>query len=494
LDVIVLILFLVAMLMAGVLTPSIRGWATRWGWVSWPLGHHTHTEPLPRIGGVAVFLSFLVTTQTYIWALRWMHLRPGFETGTYFAILEPAALIFILGVVDDVRPLNAPIKFAVQVVAAALLHYNGVRLLQVSFFGGHLFGTIASLVATIFWVLLITNAFNLLDGLDGLAAGSAMFSTIVVLVVASTTGNALIVALTAVMAGALLGFLPYNFNPATIFLGDSGSLFIGFMLAAVSVAASQKTPTLLAVAIPVVSFGLPILDTLLALTRRLVRGQPLFSGDREHIHHRLLKLGFSHRGVVALLYGVSAALGLLSLLLLHPSDSGVAVVLGVVGVGVWVGVQRLGYHELGEIGRIARRTMDQREIITNNLAIRHAMDELQKCSTYDEIRQALARNFEHNAFVVVRLCAERMEGEPERETIQFECRNPKRVGEAITCTLVFEGWSSGRTLHGRFELALSGNQVMVDINLLTASPFTQILLDAIERTTSPRVHVVHARH
>ena len=152
----------------------------------------------------------------------------------------------------------------------------------------------------------ITNAFNLIDGLDGLAAGSAFFSTLVVFVVALSSHSSFVSVMTLVLAGAVLGFLRYNFNPATIFLGDCGSLFVGFMLGALALQGMQKSPTIVAVAIPVVSFGFPILETALSIVRRLISGRPVFTGDREHIHHKLLQRGLSQRQVVTVLYAVSA--------------------------------------------------------------------------------------------------------------------------------------------------------------------------------------------
>src|SRR6202023_4148786 len=172
-------------------------------------------------------------------------------------------------------------------------------------------GWAIGLPITVLWVIGITNAFNLIDGLDGLAAGSALFSTLVVFVVAIFSGSSLVSLLTIALAGAILGFLRFNFNPATIFLGDCGSLFIGFILSALALeGATQKAPTVIAVAIPVVSFGLPILETTLSILRRLISGRPVFTADREHIHHKLLQHGLTHRQVVIVLYGVSAVFAL----------------------------------------------------------------------------------------------------------------------------------------------------------------------------------------
>src|SRR5205085_6405585 len=233
---------------------------------------------------------------------------------------------------------------------------------------------------------------------DGLAAGSALFSTLVVFVVAIFSGSAVVSLLTIALAGAILGFLRFNFNPATIFLGDSGSLFIGFLLSALALEGAQKAPTVIAVAIPVVSFGLPILETSLSVLRRLIGGRPVFTADREHIHHKLLQLGLSHRQVVIVLYAVSALFAMLSLFLLRPTGSTLGLVLAVVGTGIWLGVQHLNYLEFGELRRVALRTMEQRQIVINNLAIRRAVEELKGASDYDQIRGILLAAFDSNDF------------------------------------------------------------------------------------------------
>lgn len=366
-------------LISSLLTRWVRNFAVARGWASPPSSpRHVHRTPVPRLGGVAIFVTTFslvgaaLVLPRLFGAPRDLHLRE-------VAILGPAALIFMLGLYDDARPLEARFKFLVQTVAAILLYMEGFRVSQMDlFFGTHALKHLIALPLTIFWVLLITNAFNLIDGLDGLAAGSALFSTLVVFVVSLFLTNSLVSFLAIVLAGAILGFLPFNFNPAVIFLGDSGSLFIGFLLSALGLAGSQKGPTLVAVAIPLVSFGLPILDVLLSVSRRFLRGKPLFEGDREHIHHKLLASGLSQREVVFILYGVTASFGLLSLSLLHGQEF-IAVVLAVAGSGICLGVQRLGYHEFSELQRVARRTVDQRKIIANNLIIRHAVESLRTC-------------------------------------------------------------------------------------------------------------------
>jgi UDP-GlcNAc:undecaprenyl-phosphate GlcNAc-1-phosphate transferase len=301
--------FAVSVLLSFVLTRYTRNLATARGWVAAPaLDRHLHNQPLPRLGGVAIFVSFFLTIAIAL-LVRWRFpkLSFGFSSKTLVTILLPALLVFILGIYDDIRSVGPYFKFAVQAIAATMLFAGGLRILDLPvLFGHHHFSWFAGLPLTILWVLAITNAFNLIDGLDGLAAGSAFFSTLVVFVVALLSHSTLVSLLTIALTGAILGFLRFNFNPATIFLGDCGSLFIGFMLSALALQGAQKAPTIIAVAIPVVSFGLPILETALSVVRRFISGRPVFTADREHIHHKLLQRGLSHRQVVIVLYAVSA--------------------------------------------------------------------------------------------------------------------------------------------------------------------------------------------
>ena len=393
--------FVASVLLSFVLTRTVRNLATARGWVAAPaLDRHLHSVPLPRLGGLAIFSTFLLTVgAAFLASWRYPHLDFGFSLQTLKSILLPATLIFLLGVYDDLRGVGPYVKFAVQAVAGGILFVFGLRVLDLPvLFGGEHFPWFVSLPLTILWVIAITNAFNLIDGLDGLAAGSALFSTLVVFVVALLSGSSLVSLMSLALVGAILGFLRYNFNPATIFLGDSGSLFIGFMLSALALRGAQKAPTIVAVAIPVVSFGLPILETTLSVIRRFISGRPVFTADREHIHHKLLQLGLSHRQVVIVLYAVSAVFALLSLFLLWPTGSTLGLVLAVLGTGIWVGVQHLGYLEFGELRRVAQRTIEQRQIFVNNMSIRRATEELKVTRTFDQLCRVLVAAFGSNDF------------------------------------------------------------------------------------------------
>ncbi len=393
-------IFAVSLLVSALLARLVRDVANARGWATAPQSaRHLHQSPVPRLGGIAILGTVVLVVTIAAIASNLLHLGYSFPSRTFLGLLGPTLVIFGLGLADDFRPLSPYFKFGVQIVAAGWLFLNGGRVTQFPLlFGGREMGNVTALAITVFWVLLITNAFNLLDGLDGLAAGSALFSSLIVFIVSLVTGNTLTEVVTIALAGAIVGFLRYNFNPATIFLGDCGSMVIGFVLSAVSLASSQKASTAVAVAIPVVSFGLPILDTFMTVLRRLLNGKPLFHADNEHIHHKLLQRGLSHRQAVVVLYAVSALFALVSLLLFSPQSGIIAVVLSVVGLGVFFGLQHLGYHEVDELRRVARRTWEQKTIISNNLAIHRATDELACARTVHDVIQILKTAFEGNDF------------------------------------------------------------------------------------------------
>jgi Glycosyl transferase family 4 len=290
------------------------------------------------------------------------------------------------------------------------------------------------------------------------------------------------------LAGAILGFLRFNFNPATIFLGDSGSLFIGFMLSALALAGAQKAPTFVAVAIPVVSFGLPILETLLSILRRLISGRPIFTADREHIHHKLLQMGFSHRQVVIVLYAVSAMFAMLSLFLLWPTGSTVGLVLAVVGTGIWMGVQHLNYLEFGELRRVAQRTIDQRQIFVNNLSVRRANEELKVAADYNQIRNILIAAFDSNDFDGFEL---QLKSSPGDESPPGETNRPfhwtkiphmAAISNQPSWKLALDLVTTSNRRCGSLVVyrVYTQRDLQLDINLLTFE-FPSTLADALDR-------------
>ena len=272
--------FVVSAFISCLFTWLIRHVAVARGWATGPTKrHHLHVRPVPRLGGVAIFGSFIAAcAATLLVARPWAQQS---LVQTLSALLPSATIIFMLGLADDVFGVGPYRKLLVQAVAATMLFHAGFRIIYIPLlFNSHQLGTTVGLCATVLWVLWIMNAFNLIDGIDGLAAGSALFSTVAVFIVSLLNGRPVPLLLTAVLSGALLGFLRFNFNPATIFLGDSGSLFIGFMLAALSLG-GQKAPTVIAVSIPVVAFGLPILETVISVLQGVSDAEPEAAELRE---------------------------------------------------------------------------------------------------------------------------------------------------------------------------------------------------------------------
>ena len=396
---ILLAAFVATLLASALLTRFVRDFASAHNWLSAPTSdRHIHTHRTPRLGGVAIFLT--------LWGLALIASAVGHLTGSQaivpdltFKILGPATLVFLVGLIDDFYGMRASVKFAVEAWAAVLLYTEGFGISKLSILAGHPhLSWLVGLPLTVLWVLWITNAFNLIDGLDGLAAGCALFSTLVIGMMAILFQNESILLLTFALAGAIAGFLIYNFNPASIFLGDCGSLLIGFLLSAVAIAGSQKAPTVVAVTIPIVAFGLPILDVAVAVFRRFLSCNRLFDADREHIHHKLIGRGISHKQAVLLLYGVSACFGLLSLFLLHPASTVAITFLMAAGFGVLVGLHQLRYHEFLELERVASRAINQRLVIANDIKIRRAPDALQSCRTFLQFCQIMQQCFQPAGF------------------------------------------------------------------------------------------------
>jgi UDP-GlcNAc:undecaprenyl-phosphate GlcNAc-1-phosphate transferase len=494
-----------ALILSFISTKIVRDLAVKNDWVAAPAHErHLHCTALPRLGGIAIVFSFLLATGVALAAERlFQPIGTSFSLHPLVTILPPAILIFMLGVYDDIRTAGPYFKFFVQAVAGAMLFGGGLRILDIPLlFGARQFSWMVGLPLTIFWVIAITNAFNLIDGLDGLAAGSALFSTLVMFVVAILGNASLLSLITLALAGAVLGFLRYNFNPATIFLGDCGSLFMGFMLSALSLYGAQKAPTIIAVAIPLVSFGLPILETSLSVLRRLISGRPVFTADREHIHHKLLEHGWSHRQVVIILYGVSAVFALLSLFLLWPTGSTLGLVLAVLGTGIWLGVQHLGYLEFGELRRVAQRTIEQRHIFVNNLAIRRATEELKMAQDFHQVGRILVAAFDSNDFDGFEL---RTDSAFEHGFQLLDSEKPSQLRWSKRGVLIApelgNAWSISLDLISRARHCgnltifrhYSNRDLQLDINLLTAA-FAMNLAEALQRASLQEVEFLPSTH
>ncbi len=379
------LLAVVAFSMAVLLTPIVRNHALRYGWVDAPDhgqvgGRKLHRSPIPRLGGIAIFLaygvSFLVLLALPLNAGRLVTVELGLV-----ARLAPAALvIFAVGVVDDVWGLPAWQKLVGQLAAAGAAHAAGVTLIGV---GGYVLPDWAQLPLTIAWLVLLTNAINLIDGMDGLATGVGLFAALTMLTSALLVGNIPLAMATVPLAAALLGFLRYNFNPATIFLGDCGSLLIGFLLGCFGLIWSQKSATLLGVTAPLLALAIPLLDVFLAIVRRFLKRQSIFGADRGHIHHRLLDRGLSVRQAALLLYGVALLFAILSLVSSVTQESYAGLILVLFCAVTWIGVQGLGYVELNMAGRLLIGG-GFRRLLLGQLALRSYQESIKRAGSPQE--------------------------------------------------------------------------------------------------------------
>ena len=301
---------LAAALIALVTTPVVRSLAFKMRAVDVPKDNRRmHSHPIPRMGGLAIFLGFLFSVLIFVPL-----------TDELRGMLLGAVVIVVLGVLDDIYALPAMPKFLVQIGAALIAVLQGNVITHLS--NPNLFSAspiwnlgVLSIPFSVLWIVAITNAVNLIDGLDGLACGVSAISSMTLLVIALTVSEPQVALLLAALAGSCLGFLPYNLNPAKIFMGDTGSTFLGYVLAVVSIQGLFKYATIISFAVPFLLMGLPIFDTCFAILRRVSHGQSPMAPDRGHIHHRLIDMGLSQKQAVAVLYVISAILGLSAVVL-----------------------------------------------------------------------------------------------------------------------------------------------------------------------------------
>ncbi len=357
-----LVAFILAFIVAGVITPTLRALAPIIGGIdSSKSSRKVHQGAIPRIGGLAIVAGFyapLVGLFLYANDISALFLRDRWLVAGLFG---GGLAIAALGFFDDLYGVRARVKLGVQLVVALLLWMasdaSGQGGFQIHTIAGIQLG-ILSFPVTVLWFAGIINAFNLIDGLDGLAGGVAAIAIALNFAIAYGRPDVLMCLFMASLGGGVVGFLLYNFNPATIFMGDSGSMFLGFVLACASVATSEKSAATISMLVPVIGLGLPIADTLLALIRRALRGRPLFSADREHIHHRLLELGFTHRQAVLTLYGVCVLLASMAFALSYATAGYRILMLSLAAVVVVYGLRRLGYIEIDSAS--ARRNAEAR--------------------------------------------------------------------------------------------------------------------------------------
>ena len=298
----VIVAMICAMLLAYASTPIVRVLAFKIGAVDVPLDNRRiHKKPIPRIGGLAIYLSFTVTTLLFCDFSKEL-----------VAIWIGGAILVILGILDDIYRLNAWLKLAVQLAVAGFAVWNGCIIDHINLGGVYIHLGYLSIPLTIFWIAGLTNAINYIDCLDGLACGVSAISSLSMLVVVLLQGDILSTIVCGILFGSCLGFLPFNFNPARIFMGDTGALFLGYTLAVLSVHGVFKLHAVLSFIVPLMIFALPIIDAAFAIIRRLIAGKSPFAADRGHIHHRLIDMGFTQKESVKILYAICGILGLVA--------------------------------------------------------------------------------------------------------------------------------------------------------------------------------------
>lgn len=311
--------FILGLVLSYIMTPVAKKIAYKVGAIDIPKDERrVHSKPIPRLGGLAIYFSTIIS----YFILKFTNIIIMDDSIMY--ILIGGTIIVLVGVIDDIKPLPAKVKLLFQIIAALVLVMGNVKITKFTnpFGPGHSVIKLGSLATpiTVFWIVGITNTMNLIDGLDGLAAGVGGIASLSLLFVAGKMSPGMllfympVIAISAILAGACFGFLPHNFNPAKIFMGDTGALFIGFMLASLSVRGVMKGFAAVSLVLPIMILGIPIFDTAFAIFRRFINKKPIMEADRGHLHHRLLDKGFSQKQAVLILYLISLTLGVVALL------------------------------------------------------------------------------------------------------------------------------------------------------------------------------------
>ncbi|RFU63960.1 glycosyltransferase family 4 protein [Peribacillus glennii] len=324
--------FLTAFILSIILTPFVIRLAYKMGATDKPNERKVHEKVMPRMGGLAIFLSFFIAYVIF-----------GGNFPNQVPILLGALVIIIIGMIDDIYELRARTKLLGQIAAALIIILMGG--LEVEFinlpFGGMLEFGMLSIPITILWIVGVTNAINLIDGLDGLAAGVSSIALITISVMALLMGDLFVATLALIVTGGTLGFLKYNFYPAKVFMGDTGSLFLGYIIAVISLL-GFKNVTMISLIVPIIILGVPLSDTFFAIIRRVINKQPLAAPDKSHLHHCLVRVGYSHRETVILIYALAASFGLAAIIFSLATLWGALLILGILILTIEIIVEKIG--------------------------------------------------------------------------------------------------------------------------------------------------------
>ncbi len=341
--------FTLAFLISLGITPLIRRYGNGNGLVDCPDERKVHSAAIPRLGGISIYIAFFLPLSVIYLSQHIDFIKMKLLAG----LIIGSSIVFASGVYDDIKGIGAWHKLLVQILASIILYYFDIRINIISNPFGEPFrlGWL-SMPFTVLWIAGITNAINLIDGIDGLAAGISIMVCLTSVSLSLYRGNPLVALLGAALGGAVLGFLPYNLNPASIFMGDSGSLFLGVNIACFAILGLQKSCVSTSILVPIIALGLPIMDTLLAIARRFFKKVPIFTADKEHCHHKLLGKGYSHKQAVTILYALCVFFSLAAFCMALASNMVAALILALVIVVAFVFVRVLGYFDYIPIRKI----------------------------------------------------------------------------------------------------------------------------------------------
>jgi UDP-GlcNAc:undecaprenyl-phosphate GlcNAc-1-phosphate transferase len=490
-----ILIALSAFFISVILTPIIRSRCRQNNMLDFPaIPRKIHTIPVPRLGGIAIygsfflplFAAFLTDGPVYDLFRQNVHVL--------VSLFCTSTLIFAIGVYDDIRGATVSQKLFVQFVAAGIIYFLGfkIQLLSIPFVGSINPG-IWGFPLTILWIVGVTNAINFIDGVDGLACGVGFFSVSTMFILSLFLQRTLTACFAAALAGGLCGFALYNFAPASIFMGDSGSLFIGFIIATISLRGLQKSSTAVVLLIPMVALGVPITDTLFAIIRRIGNGRSPFVADKEHIHHRLLRLGLSSRQVALILYGVCSVLGIAALLMTAVNNEGLTLILVALSVIVIGGMKMLGYTaDMMQINHLAKERIQQRKrFLERQKSADEMMVEIQTSPDIPTLQKTLIRYFENMEFDVGKLLCtmnratlSKGEGSEVPEDLNLTWYSPRhgerRIESDHLWTLTVPLIISNEK-YGEFCL---GKQVDSNTSLLESAMSAEHLKSAVEQALS----------
>lgn len=378
------------------LTLLVRYVAIKLHIVHVPTERCTHSSAMPRIGGLAIYLAFLISMFLILPIQE--HFELQINNFQFRTLIIGASFVFLIGFIDDLYSLNPFFKLFGQIAIAIFSWYGGIKIntVSISMTSGLELG-LFSLPISVFWIVLVINAINLFDGLDGLAAGVTIFVSTLMLIMCVMTDKLPVAFGFAALLGSVLGFLKFNFNPASIFMGDCGSYFLGYTIATLSILGTIKGQTTLAMLIPFISLGLPVFDALLSPVRRYFNGQKIFTPDQHHLHHRLLHSGLEHRTAVLVIYGMTLLLSVIAFFLIYARDELAALILLIAAIVLFLIFSNLGYfNELknSKANRIIKILSIYKGFNLENLIFKKVITKMRSSTSIEEMWTVSGEMFE----------------------------------------------------------------------------------------------------